>query len=196
MTRPPPDEAGDAGVSASGSAAAAEPSDESGAGVAEGHMLTVQCNLTNTYEHLGRLEEAMRLRREVYYGQLKLNGEEHQYTLREANNYSSLLHLLKQFEEAKSLLRKTMPVARRVLGECHDITIKMRWIYAEALYQDPGATLDGLGEAVTILEATERITRRVFGGAYPLTQGIEIDLRNARATLRAREAGESVVFVE
>jgi len=30
----PPDEAGDAGVSASGSAAAAEPSDESGAGVA------------------------------------------------------------------------------------------------------------------------------------------------------------------
>ena len=34
ITRPPPDEAGDAGVSASGSAAAAEPSDESGAGVA------------------------------------------------------------------------------------------------------------------------------------------------------------------
>ena len=34
ITRPPPDEAGDAGVSASGSAAAAEPSEESGAGVA------------------------------------------------------------------------------------------------------------------------------------------------------------------
>ena len=27
---------------------------------------------------------------------------------------------LQRFEEAKSLLRKTMPVARRVLGECHD----------------------------------------------------------------------------
>ena len=33
-----------------------------------------------------------------------------------------------------------------------------------ALYQDPRATLDDLREAVTTLEDTERIARRVFGG--------------------------------
>ena len=35
-------------------------------------------------------------------------------------------------QEAKSLLRKMMPVARRVLGDVRDLTLRMRWIYAEA----------------------------------------------------------------
>jgi hypothetical protein len=60
--------------------------------------------------------------------------------------------------------------------------------YAEALYQDPGATLDDLREAVTTLEGVERIARRVFGGTHPLTVEIEDELRDARAALlRARE---------
>ena len=92
---------------------------------------------------------------------------------------------LRRFEEAKALLRKTMPVARRVLGEGNDITLKMKWIYAEALYKDTGATLDDLREAVTTLEDVERIGRRVFGGAHPLTGGVEITLRNAQAALVA-----------
>ena len=50
---------------------------------------------------------------------------------------------------------------------------------------DDAATLDDLREAVTTLEETERIARRVFGGAHPLTKGIEGDLR---AALRARDA--------
>ena len=48
-------------------------------------------------------------------------------------------------------------------------------------------TLDDLREAVTTLEDTERIARRVLGGAHPITVQIERDLRKARATLRARE---------
>ena len=83
---------------------------------------------------------------------------------------------LKRFEEAKSLLRKTMPVARRVLGESHDLTLRMRWSYAGALYEDNGATLDDLREAVTTLEDTARIARRVLGGAHPLTNIIERNL--------------------
>ena len=55
---------------------------------------------------------------------------------------------------------------------------------------DEGATLNELREAVTTLEDTERIARRVLGGAHPLTTGIGEDcLQNARAVLRAREAG-------
>ena len=38
------------------------------------------------------------------------------------------------------------------------------------------------------LEETQGIARRVFGGAHPITMGIEGSLRDARAALRAREA--------
>ena len=104
-----------------------------------------------------------------------------------ANNYASSLDDLGRFEEAKTLLRKVTPTARRVLGEAHRLTLKMRWIYATALYKDDGATLDDLRESVTTLEDTERIARRVLGGAHPLTVDIERSLRRARAALRARE---------
>ena len=60
--------------------------------------------------------------------------------------------------------------------------------YAETLYKDDAATLDDLREAVTRLEETARIARRVFGGAHPITEGIERTLRDARAALRAQEA--------
>ena len=73
-----------------------------------------------------------------------------------------------------------MPVARRVLGESHELTLLMRWNYARALYMDPGATLDDVREAVTTLEEIEPIARRVLGGANPLTSAIEGNLRVAR----------------
>ena len=92
------------------------------------------------------------------------------------------------------MLGKVMPVARRVLGENHRLTLKMRWAYADALWRDDAATLDDLREAVTTLEDVERTARRVLGGAHPVAVDIEKDLRAARATLSAREAGRRVVF--
>ena len=64
----------------------------------------------------------------------------------------------------------------------------MRWNYGEALYKDDGASLDDLREAVTTLEDTARIARRVFGGAHPTATGIEGQLQDARAALTTREA--------
>ena len=58
---------------------------------------------------------------------------------------------------------------------------------AAAATWDPNATLADLREAVTMLEPAQRTARRVFGGQNPLTQGIELALRAARAALRARE---------
>ena len=104
-----------------------------------------------------------------------------------ANNYAFSLAQLKRSGEAKALLRRTIPVARRALGENNGLTLKMRWIYAKALYDDPAATLDDLREAMTTLEDAERIARRVLGSVHPMTTAIEEDLRNARAALRARE---------
>ena len=131
------------------------------------------------------------MERDVYSGRLKLNGEEHRKTLAAAINYASSLIDpeidLQHFEEARSLMRKTMPVARRVLGESDELTLRMRWIYTMALYRDNAATLDDLREAVTSLEDTARIGRRVLGGAHPLVEGIEVSLQNSRAALCARE---------
>ena len=94
------------------------------------------------------------------------------------------------FKEARSVLRKMVPVARRVLGEGHMLTFKMRWTYAKAFYMDSAATLDDLGEVVAKLEDLALTARRVFGSAHPLTVDVESDLRKARAALRrAREPG-------
>ena len=60
-------------------------------------------------------------------------------------------------------------------------------IYAKALCDDPDATLADLREAVTTLEDSERIARRVLGGAHPMTDGIEVAQGAARDALRARE---------
>ena len=63
----------------------------------------------------------------------------------------------------------------------------MRYNYARVLYNDPGTTLDDLREAVTMFEDTERIARRVLGGAHPISSAIEECLGYARAALRARD---------
>ena len=112
-------------------------------------------------------------------------------TLREANNYADSLVFLQRFEEAKSVVRKIMPVARRVLGEGNEITLRIRKLYAQALCRDANATLDDLCEAVTTFEDVVRIARRLLGGAHPLVLDIESDLRAARAMLRARETQSS-----
>ena len=154
--------------------------------------LVTQSNLANTYMKVGRLESALQMKRDVYSGHVKLNGEGHLDSLGAANNYASSLLSLQRFEEAKALFRKTMPVARRALGEDNKLTLTLRWCYAEALYTDPDATLDDLREAVTTLEDTVRIARRVFGGEHPLTTSIEREIQNSQAALAAREAVESI----
>ena len=126
------------------------------------------------------------MRRDVYSGDLRLHGEEHKETLIDAYNYANDLVRLDRFEEAKALLRKTIPVARRVLGEADDTTLRMRCLYADALYK-ADVTLDDLREAATTLEEIERTARRVLGGAHPTTEIIGLNLQATRAALRARE---------
>ena len=154
----------------------------------------MQGNLAISYARLGRDDDVLRMRRDVYSGWLKLEGREHELTLVAANNYASSLNELARFEEAKGLLRRMLRVARRVRGESHGCTLKMRTIYATSLLEDPAATLCDLREAVETFEDAARIARRVFGGAHPLPSVIEHNLRNSRSALRAREAGKSVVF--
>ena len=152
----------------------------------EESILIVQANLASSYEHVGRTEEALSLQRDVYLGFQRLSssfGEECLETLVVATNYARDLLDLRRFEEAKSLLRKNVPVARRVLGESNQITLAMRWDYAAALYLDDSSTPDDLREAVATLEDAGRTARRVFGSTHPLTEGIEDELQKSRAAL-------------
>ena len=150
-------------------------------------MLGVQGNIASTYEALGRIEPALRMRRDVYSGTLKHCGEQHEDTLIEANNYADALVNLERLEEAKSLLRRTRPVARRVLGESNVITLKLLWVHAQTLYKDDSATLADLRGLVNTLEDSGRIARRVFGGAHPVVAGTQYHLVQSRAALAARE---------
>ena len=79
-------------------------------------------------------------------------------------------------------------------GPREDVDL-MRWTCARVLCQDEGATLADIREAVRMLDDIARTARRVFGGSHPVTAGIDVALRNARAVLRAREtppAGDTV----
>ena len=150
-------------------------------------MLFQQSNLAVTYDNLGRHHESLRMSQVVYSGRLKLLGEEHAQTLQAANNYALSLGRLERFEEIKALLRKTIPVARRVLGGNDRLTFQMRKAYAQSLFMDADATLDDLHEALTALEETERVAKRVLGGAHPDVAGIRNSLRLSREVLDARE---------
>ena len=157
---------------------------------AQADMLMAMGNLANSYSALGQFEQALRLRREVYSKGLILNGEEHKQTVINVICYAATLIDLRRFEEAKSLLRKSLPMARRVLGESHEHTLRMKWHYGHALHKDEGATLDDLREADGTLAETAQTARRVLGNSHPTARWVERELIMARAALRAREALE------
>ena len=104
----------------------------------------------------------------------------------EANNYAVTLVNIERFEEAISLTRKYIPVAQRVLGEGHAITLRSRWIYALALCRNDGATLDDLREAVETLESLTPLWTRVFGASHPETPKMQGALKEARNALASR----------
>ncbi len=161
-------------------------------GANEASILTIQGSLATTYQNLGRFKEALRLRRDVYSGSVRIFGKEHTNTLGEVYSLSNLFIALKRFRKARSLLRKMLPVARRVLGEGHEITLRATNMYAQLIFkttQHPlfgGAPLDDYREAVKMLEDAEQIARRVLGNAHPTVHEIKRSLDESRAALRVR----------
>ena len=109
--------------------------------------------------------------------------------------YATTLNDLQPFEEAKNLLRKTIPVARRVLGENDDLTFATILNYAQSLYKDASATLNDLREAESTLKDAVRLARRVLGSTHPTVVQMENSLQNARAILGARESGREVKII-
>ena len=146
-------------------------------------MLATQSNLASTYQALGRREEALRMRREVYSGNLRLFGEGSFETLREANNYAAILLSLERQAEAKPILRKAIPNARRTLGAEHDLTLNLRKFYGQFLYEDPSASRADVVEAIEVFEDVQRRARRVFGPDHPNWKSLPHELTAAREKL-------------
>ena len=155
-------------------------------GGSENDILATQNNIANTYQSLGQSEQALQLKQNVYSGMLELKGEESRNTILAANNYANGLLTLERYAEAKSLLRKMIPLARRVLGESDALHFRMRKIFAITLYEPPDATRGDLREAVAELEDLEPTARRMLGGAHPLVVAIERNLDESRETFYAR----------
>ena len=151
-------------------------------------MLALQTRVGYSYNALGRHEEGLPLQRDVYSGRLKLHGENHQETIWSAGYLANGLYRTRRFDEGKALLRKVIPVARRVLGKGNIDTIRLRWSYGLFLFRSPDATLDDIREAVATMEETYGTVRRVFGAEHSYTREMDPkDIRFARAELRARE---------
>ena len=138
-------------------------------GASEGSILAVQGNIANTYQMIGMEERALSIRREVYIGHLRLYGENHRKTLLEANNLASLLIGLQRFKEVRSLLRKALPVARRLLGAEHEVTLSIREDFSGAILEDGDSSAEEKRKAVRMLEDTIRVMRRVLGTSHPTT---------------------------
>ena len=138
----------------------------------ERSILITQGNLATIYRELGLHEKALRLRRDVCFGFLKLNGEDHRDTLIAANNYAMNLLDLRRFKEAKRVLRKVIPVALRVLGAEHNLTLSLREDLCRAtLCGDSSA--NERRDALKMLEDTLGVMRRVLGPQHPTTQRVQ-----------------------
>ena len=97
-------------------------------------------------------------------------------------------HTWHRSQRAKFLLRKLIPVGRRVLGEGHEQTIRMRLLYAQCLADDDAAPRDDLVEATTQLVELLRTAQRIYGPANPLVEKIKENLEYAQKKLASLDA--------
>ena len=95
------------------------------------------------------------------------------------NNYGITLIDLRRFEEAKRLLRKVLPVARRVLGAEHVRTLSLREDLARATLGGDSSSKEKR-KALQTLEETLGVMRRVLGAAHPETQRVQRQLEAHR----------------
>jgi len=161
-------------------------------GAPESAILGTQGNLATAYQLVGRFEDALRLKREVYLAVLKLCGEESYEALVEALNLALALRKTGNNPEAKELLRARIPVAERSLGRENYVYFRLRWAYAKSLTDADDATLDDLVQAEALLDDTYTRFRRVMGDVHPDTPRLRESLLIVREGLaRARASSHA-----
>ena len=162
-------------------------------GDSEDNMLIMQMNLAISYLRLGRLEEALQMKRDVYSGHSRHRdlGPLHQNTLKAALNLSTALVNAGDYAEARAFTRDQTELARRALGADHPVTLDFQWGYSRAFTLDKGVSAEQLGEVATALEKTLEVSQRVRGREHPQTCNIRDELTIAKTKEEiARRPGE------
>ena len=104
------------------------------------------------------------------------------------HNYALSLLALRRFAEAKRVLRKVAPVARRVLGDSNDLTLSLREDLSRATL-DGESSAEEKRQALQMLEDTVAVMRRVLGPAHPDTLHAQSELKMYRSRRKSRAHG-------
>lgn len=136
------------------------------AAMGEEHLVTLDamCNLTNSYDFLGKYQCMRELEERVYEVRRRVQGEEHPDTLSAMNNLTSSYIMLGECQRARELGERAYEVHRRVLGEEHPDTL--------SAIDNLAVSFNVLGEYQRALELEERVyevRRRVLGEEHPDT---------------------------
>ena len=151
-------------------------------GVHEVTILDMRSEIADCHDGLGRKEEALEFRREIYARYLALSPDVSARSIsHRALCLSGSLNDTGRRAEAATFLRKHLPEARRALGVRDPTYLCPRRNYAFSLYrddgvrhyQDDGPSRDNVVEAVAILEDTSSTARQILGPAHPLNDGIQ-----------------------
>jgi len=146
----------------------------------EKDILQTKNNIANCLGDLGRVDESLKLRREIYAKQAALPFA---HRVEETINLAMHLNLAGQYAEAKTFLRREMPEARRALEPENQMYLGLRHAYAHALFNTADNSMDDRREAVAILEDIHRISIRVLGPSHPVTRDRQTDVKAARDLL-------------
>ncbi len=84
-----------------------------------------------------------------------------------ALNLANSLCVTAQFTDAAALVNETLPTARRVCGDAHDITLGLRFLLTRSIVLNPDTIQEDLRGAKEELEKLLRTTRRIFGDSHP-----------------------------
>ena len=139
---------------------------------------------------VGRLDEALCLRQDVYSERLKVTAKNMKRNLLAANNYADIPCQTKALEEAGTVAQKDVRRATRSrkFGRGHvPYEDKLR----EGALPRPRRHADSRGRPTT-LEETERTARRVLGGAHRAAWLRHTARRASRAPRPGRGAGALV----
>ena len=171
---------------------------------AEQAVLAAQANAACCLDDLGRFDEALVLKREIYARRVATMGVSHERTILSGNNLVASLEQEMLWNEAKTFLcDELLPATRRMLGDDHNTTLVIRRNLGDVLRGDPESTRDHLRlntarrrrpvfdvntgddllEAETILHDVVQRRRRVFGPAHPETRQVESTLSLVREGL-------------
>ena len=136
-------------------------------------ILIAQSNVSTCLEELGRLDEALVLTREVYTRRVAMFGVSNEDTLLSALNLIISYTRALRFAEAKKMILEQLPIANRVLGKDHQMTLAFQRNIVIGLLRDEKSTREDALQAEKIVKDMLVRLRRVYGPTHPDTRLME-----------------------